>query len=174
MYVEPADDADLAAQLRSGDGRALELLYRRHAGALLRVAGALTGSTADAEDVVHDVFVGLAQALAGYQERGAFAAWLRGVTVRTSLAARRRRAQRREDSLAISHDVADPSTRVDEVALRDAVARLPDTLRDVFVLKSICGYSHTEIGDLLNIRAGTSEVRHFRAIRQLRELLGGL
>ena len=164
-------DAALVARLRvAADSDALDTLFRRHAGELLRLATGLLAHHADAEDVVQDVFVGLRLALRHYDERGAFRAWLRGVTVRTALAARRRDTGRRESPL----DHALETSAVEhtpDIALRDALVRLPQPLRDVFVLKMIEGYSHAEIGALLDIRAGTSEVRLFRAVRRLRDLL---
>jgi len=163
------DDASLVTRLRSGDRSALDELFRRHAAALSRLASALVDDEAD--DVVQDVFVGLALALRGYEERGMFAAWLRGVTVRTALSRRRRSAQRRETVLETTlASVNDPDPS-DGIALGDALRRLPDSLRQIFVLKFVEGFSHAEIAELLDIRPGTSEVRLFRAIRSLRSLL---
>lgn len=163
-------DAALVVRLRDGDPTALDALFRRYAKELLRLAAGLMPRHSDAEDVVQDVFVGLRLALRTYDERGAFRAWLRGVTVRTALAARRRAGGRRETPLdwTMRGEAHDPTT---PVALRDAVTSLPEPLRDVFILKMVEGYSHAEIGALLGIRAGTSEVRLFRAVRVLRALL---
>src|SRR5215207_9643087 len=83
-------DADLVARLRRSDDDALGALYGRFATPLLRLAWRLLGSRDEAEDVVQDVFVGLPLALRRYDERGAFAAWLKLVTVRTALMHRRR------------------------------------------------------------------------------------
>jgi RNA polymerase sigma-70 factor (ECF subfamily) len=164
-------DAELVQRLgATGDPRALEALFRRHATDLLKLAAGLVPHSADAEDIVQDVFVGLRLALRNYDERGTFRAWIRGVTVRTALAARRRTTRRQETVLDAAGD-ARAHSDTDAVAVRDALSRLPESLRDVVVLKLIEGYSHAEIAALLDIRAGTSEVRLFRAIRRLRELL---
>ncbi len=56
---------------RTGDPEALASLYRAHGAALYRLAYRLTGTSQDAEDVVHDVFVGLPEALGRYEERAA-------------------------------------------------------------------------------------------------------
>lgn len=170
--ASPADaslDARLAARLRAGEGTALDEIFRRHAAALLRVASALVDE--DAEDVVQDVFVGLAIALRSYEERGTFGAWLRGVTVRTALARRRQRASRRETELEPIDAHFAPGDPSSAVALRDALRALPGSLREVAVLKLVAGYSHDEIASLLHIRPRTSEVRLYRAIRRLRTLL---
>lgn len=163
-------DAVLVERLRAGEDGALEIVFRRYASELLRLASGLTATTADAEDVVQDVFVGLRLALRRYEDRGMFRSWLRAVTVNTALAARRRQTVRREAPLepTLSEQTRDQH---EELALRDALAQLPEPLRDVFVLKMVEGYSHAEIGELLGIRSGTSEVRLFRAVRRLRDLL---
>jgi RNA polymerase sigma-70 factor, ECF subfamily len=48
---------------------------------------------------------------------------------------------------------------------------LPNDLRVIFILRDVEGYSHTEIGSLLGILPGTSQVRLHRARRRLRTLL---
>src|ERR1043166_3618669 len=79
------DQAALTAAARRGSADAV---YRPHAGPVLPIAYRLLQSRADAEDVVHDVFVGLPELLRKYEERGALAAWLKTVTERVALARR--------------------------------------------------------------------------------------
>src|SRR6476620_8364878 len=81
----PRSDAELVTLVTGGDLAALGGLYDRYAGILLPVAYRLLMSKDDAEDVVHDVFVGLPEALRRYEERGALGAWLRKVTARVAL-----------------------------------------------------------------------------------------
>src|SRR2546426_12014227 len=76
---------------RTGDPEALASLYRTHGAVLYRLAYRLTGTAQDAEDVVHDVFVGLPKALGRYEERGSFASWLKRVTARVALRSEERR-----------------------------------------------------------------------------------
>jgi RNA polymerase sigma-70 factor (ECF subfamily) len=90
---------DLIAATRSGDATALARLYEQHAGLLLRSATLLLRSRADAEDLVHDLFVGLPEALAHYEERGALAAWLGRVATRMALVRLRTRRRRHEVDL---------------------------------------------------------------------------
>ena len=171
---ERSDDAALVQRLSTGDLDALDALFHRHASALLNLARRITGSAVDAEDVVQDLFVGLPMAVRRYAERGSFGAWLRTVTVRLALDRVRRRTRRHEVAL----DLAGEQTAVSETPevrwdLEGAIAVLPDDLRMVFVLKEVEGFFHAEIGRLLGIRTGTSEVRLHRAVRALRHALGG-
>lgn len=166
----PHTDEDLVRALRAGEPDALGQAYARHATAVYGAAYRILGARDDAEDVLQDVFVGLARALAGYTERGRLEPWLRRVAVRTALMRLRARSRRREQAFDDLPEAADPSAEgaLDRVALRDALRRLPEKLRLVFVLKEIEGYSHDEIGALLNVSAGTSAVRLFRAWKLLR------
>jgi RNA polymerase sigma-70 factor, ECF subfamily len=169
------DDAQLVDRLKGGDLRALDALYHRYGDQLMALAYRLTGSADEAEDVVQDVFVGLPVALRRYVDRHAFHGWLRTVTTRVALNRMRQRGRRREVPMdgtdeAVSPRTTNPPER--RLILDEAIAALPDELRAVFVLREIEGYSHAEIGEILGIRRGTSEVRLFRAIRQLRRSLG--
>jgi len=171
---ERSDDAALVERLSTGDLGALDALFHRYATALLNLARRVTGSAGDAEDVVQDLFVGLPVAVRRYTERGSFAAWLRTVTVRLALDRVRRGTRRQE--VALDHVGEQPAaSETPEVRwdLERAIAALPHDLRVVFVLKEVEGFSHAEIGRLLGIRTGTSEVRLHRAMRALRHALGG-
>jgi RNA polymerase sigma-70 factor (ECF subfamily) len=168
----PLAQAEIAliAGLRAGKEEALAVAYRQHAESLLAMACYLTGSTADAEDIVHDLFVRLPEALGQYEERGRFPTWLRQCAVRMALM--RLRAGRRRQEVTLhdsSAQLVDCPT--EGVALVRALERLPDDQRAVVVLKVIEGYSHEEIAELLGIRRNASEVRLHRAIKRLRKLL---
>jgi RNA polymerase sigma-70 factor (ECF subfamily) len=164
-------DAELAAALARGDTQALALLYHRHARELLAVAFRLLQSQADAEDVVHDVFVGLPEALRRYQERGALGAWLRKVTARTALMRLREEATRRTEPLDPASAAAPANPPDATLTIERALQRLSPGLRAVLVLKEIEGFSHAEIAAMLDISVGASEVRLHRALRALRAML---
>lgn len=175
IRVEPSvvDPAALAEQARAGSSGALGGLYRLFGPALFRLAYRLTGSKEDAEDVVHDVFVGLPEALERYEERGRLDAWLRRLTARVALM-RLRSSRRRSEIRLENEDLGARGAPRDEgVALQAAVDTLPAPLRSVLVLKEIEGYSHSEIAEMLNISVITSRVRLVRARSRLRRMLGG-
>jgi RNA polymerase sigma-70 factor (ECF subfamily) len=166
-------ESEAVARARLGEPEALAALYHQHGKQLFGLAWRLTGSRADAEDVVQDLFVGLPEALRRYEDRGRVEAWLRAVVVRLVLM--RKRAERRRGEVDLLPDDArsvPPDggvlTRAD---LDQALRALPDAMRTVFVLRALEGYSHAEIGTLLGIRAGTSEVRYHRAVQRLRAAL---
>ena len=122
---------DLIERARAGAEDGIAGLYARHAAELYRLALRLTESEAEAEDVVHDVFVGLPEALRRYKERGSFESWLKRVTVRLTLMRMRTRRRRREvplDTAPALPAAGNVSTAAETLDLHEAIARLPDAV----------------------------------------------
>ena len=167
-----ASDQQLVAAVRGGDVPALAALYARFSRALMATAYRLLLSRDDAEDVLHDVFVGLPEALRRYQERGALESWLKRVTVRVALS--RLRQDRASGSVPLEHSTlqVEPLITEQSISLHAAIAALPESLRAALVLKEVEGFSHAEIAELLGISKGASQVRLYRALRQPRAALG--
>jgi RNA polymerase sigma-70 factor, ECF subfamily len=164
---------DAVRRARQGSNDALAVLYTAHGAEVLGTAYRILGNRADAEDALQDVFVGLPEALAHYHEEGKLGAWLRRLAARTALM--RLRRGRRESSFSEDFD---PPVRdvpnagpLERLAVADALHRLPEGLRQVFLLKEIEGFTHEEIGEMLGITPGASGVRLHRAWRSLRTLL---
>jgi RNA polymerase sigma-70 factor (ECF subfamily) len=155
---------------------ALELLYRRFAPVVARVAAAILRDSADAEDVVQDVFTNLPKALRRYHP-GNFEGWLKTVTARTVLMRMRRHRREVEiqASLAIGTDDScrfDGDVRADSDRAQLAVQRLPQSLRNVVELRLMHGLPHSEIGLRLGLTPNACEVRLCRALKQLRAMVG--
>jgi len=172
--VMESESDDLARRIRAGSGEALEALYRSAGARLYALAWRLTLNRADAEDTVHDVFVGLPRALERYHEQGSFAAWLKRLLIRTALM--RRRQERRRDARDAAYAVAAELDRsgtgpAPEGEAERLLAVLPEVLRAVVVLREIEGMSHGEIARALGISEVTSRVRLMRGLERLRRTL---
>ena len=164
-------DARLVADAASGRPEALAGLYSRYAKQLLAVAYRLLQSREEAEDVVHDVFVGLPEALRRYEERGSLGAWLRTITARVALM-RLREENARPQAMLDERTLAAKASPVDAaLTIEQALRILSPGLRAVVVLKEIEGFTHAEIAAMLDISVGASEVRLHRALQTLRTML---
>lgn len=151
-------------------------VYERYADDVYRVALRLTGSSADAYDVTHDVFLGLPEAVQRYDPERPFPAWLQGVTVRTAQMRLRTARRRREVALPALRSLPARSHRdavVDRLTLEKALDELSADLRSVVVLREVEGLSYQEIADLLGINKSAVAVRLHRARRRLRDILRG-
>src|SRR5437763_17082671 len=131
-----AETADVALAA-SGDGRAFERLYRGHVARVHSLARRMIGPEA-ADDVTQDVFVRAWTKLATFRGEAAFGTWLHRLAInvilarRTSLGTERGRYHDGEDVL----DAVPSRPVANELSLdfQEAIGRLPDGAREVFVL----------------------------------------
>jgi RNA polymerase sigma-70 factor (ECF subfamily) len=165
----PEQLAELIRQTAAGTPEGIAGLYRLYAAQLLRLSKRLTSSHQDAEDIVHDLFLGLPQAIRSFEHRGSFEGWLSRVVTRMALMRLRSAKRRREAALDERQSAPDQPSTDEQADLERHVAALPLTLRAVVLLRQIEGYSHEEIGALLGISPGASRVRFNRAVQQLRQ-----
>lgn len=167
----PTPGAELVAAIRRGSTEALRDLYQQFGTAMYQAAFRVTGSRADAEDVIQDVFLGLPRAVGSYREEGKLAGWLTTLAVRTALM-RLRRSRREEplSELAVELRAGPEPSAARRAEAIDLLERLAEPLRQVFLLKEVEGYRHQEIAALLGISVAASEVRLHRAWRQLQRL----
>jgi RNA polymerase sigma-70 factor (ECF subfamily) len=172
----PDFDPDLISRLRRGDAAALTSLYRAYGPELLAVAARLTGSGADAEDILHDLIVGLPEAMRNYDDRGKLRAWLRQVVVRMALMRLRVARRRNETALGEAGELLAPSTPVRDTneAIEIAIRELSPALRTVVVLRLFEDLSHSEIAETLGISVSASEARFSRGLALLRRRLESL
>jgi RNA polymerase sigma-70 factor, ECF subfamily len=168
-----AETADVALAA-SGDARAFERLYRAQVVRIHSLVRRMLDADR-ADDVTQDVFVRAWQKLSTFRGEAAFGTWLHRLAVNVILAHRktvsteRGRFDSREDTLdAVPTRRETPETTVD---LEEAVSRLPDGARQVFVLHDVHGYTHDEIGKMLGVVPGTSKSQLHHARMALRGYL---
>lgn len=146
-------------------------LLRAHQGYLERVAQALLGNRADAEDALQEA------ALSGFmhfdQLRGgeaAFRAWMRRILVHEC--GRMLRARQRVVPMASAAEAAAaaaPGPDAEAGLVWELVADLADHLRPVVVMRYLLDLPQQEIADLLAIPIGTVKSRLGKALAQLRQ-----
>jgi RNA polymerase sigma-70 factor (ECF subfamily) len=171
--VSSVREPDVAAAA-AGDGAAYERLYRLHLARIHGLARRMMGP-ADAEEMTQEVFVRAWTKLASFRGDSAFGTWLHRLAVNLILERRESRNLRQSrltgDETAF-HRLSGPRTRTDlAMDLDQAIDRLPDGARQVFVLHDVEGYKHREIATLLGTATGTSKAQLHRARLLLRRFL---
>ena len=186
-----ASEDELVRRLKRGDGTAYHELVDRFGRRLFGLAYSLTGSAADAEDVVQETLVGAVKSIGAFERRASLWTWLTRIAVRQAGRHRRSPAGRRMLSLdAPMHGGRDGSaddsgatggdsigtrsavTGVDaRVDLAAAVQKLSEEHRAVIVLREVEQMSYEEMSAALRVPMGTVESRLFRARAELRKLL---
>ena len=173
----PSDTELLTRFLASRDEDSFRRLYAAHAGALLLLAARLLGRGGrDAEDVVQEVWLRVADGRAVYERRAAVRTWLCGIVVNCARESVRGavRASGLPSSLAPPEGGPEARTAPEPQThdLERAVRELPNGFRQVLVLHDVYGYTHEEIAALLGIEPGTSKSQLARARQRVRERIG--
>ena len=189
-------DRELVERAQQGDGPAFAMLVERHQRQLYRLALRMTGSEADAQEVLQEAFLNAYQKLPLFRGEAQFSSWLYRIAANSALM-RLRRKRRAPDTLAEQPlELAGPrfsaegylepasssdwSQRADEKmmsgelgdAINKAVAELPDDYRTVFLLKDVDGLSNEDIANALALTVPAVKSRLHRARLALREKLG--
>ena len=176
-------DADLVARCRQGDASAFEELYRQHATRLFNLAYRMLGNTADAEDLLQEIFLLAHRKLGSFKGQSALGTWLYRLATNLCLDHLRSKAARTAQATS-SLDQDAPSGRrfepaapagapVTSLDLERAIARLPEGCRAAFVLHDVEGLEHQEVAAALGIAEGTSKSQVHKARLRLRAALRG-
>lgn len=143
-------------------------LVKQYAPAVYRLAYARTGSRADAEDVMQEVFLRLVKAGPDFDNEEHAKAWLLRVASNCANDLFRLPWRRREEPL--DENLSAPE-RPEEGSVTQAVLSLPARYRIPIHLYYYEGYSVAEIARILGRSEGTVKSRLFRARDLLRNQL---
>jgi RNA polymerase sigma-70 factor (ECF subfamily) len=192
MQTDTRTDAELTAQARGGDLAAFEALVSRHERRVFFLAFRMLQNQHDAEDVTQQAFLSALENLAGFRGEASFATWINRIATHAALKVIRKRqgldtisldAHQEPDEgyegLARPEFIADwkqsPEQLVDRNETRrlldEALARLDEKHRLVFLLRDVEGLSVRETAETLGLSEANVKVRLLRARLQLREQL---
>jgi len=158
---------------------------------MLAVARRILRDDHEAADALQEAFITAFRRIGQFDGRSRLSTWLYRVTVNTALMRLRKRkrlAERSVDELLPRFDggghykagssdgwAAGPDNAVEQAELNglvhEAIAQLPDTHRDVLLLRDIQELTTEQTADQLGIRPGAVKTRLHRARQALRQLL---
>jgi len=163
----------------AGDQAAWDAIVRQHRRKVFNVAYKFTGRHDEAEDLTQDIFLKVFKSLGTFDRRANFQTWL--ISVSRNLCIDHYRSVRKErqtvDRAVDASEVATPSAEPGPMAaleqrdraalLRQALAALPDTLRQAVVMRDLQELSYQEIADALQLPEGTVKSRINRGRTEL-------
>jgi RNA polymerase sigma-70 factor (ECF subfamily) len=169
-------DRAIIQQVLAGDVEAFSRLVDRHYDRCARIAMRILGNREDAEEAIQDAFLRAFRALASYEDRERFSAWLSRILINQCRTIRTR-VQRREE--VFSHlDLADAELFADaenvESAWPDlerALAQLPADQREAVVLRYADDLTYEEMARITGAGESALKMRVQRAFARLRALL---
>jgi RNA polymerase sigma-70 factor (ECF subfamily) len=169
-------DRAIIEQVLGGDVEAYSRLVDRHYDRCARVAVRILGNREDAEEALQDAFLRAFRALADYEDRERFSAWLTRILVnqcRTMLARTRRREAFFLDVEPRELDLTVDGTHGGGAwpELEHALAQLPLEQREAVVLRYADDLTYEEMARITGAGQSALKMRVQRAFARLRALL---
>ena len=185
-----AEDQVLVERTQGGDKRAFDLLVLKYQHKIVKLIMRYVRDPAEALDVSQEAFIKAYRALPKFRGDSAFYTWLYRIAINTAknhLVAMKRRPVDFEvdlqdpESYDMNARLQDGDTP-DRIAQReelrgvieDAIASLPDELREAIVLREIEGLSYEGIATAMDCPVGTVRSRIFRAREAIDGRIGSL
>ena len=175
--VEREKERELITRAQTGDRAAFAALVRANQDEVYTLARRLVGDPHLASDVAQEALIRAWQALPKFRGDAKLSTWLHRITVNTAWTHKQRAHRHRSTPIDDYREVAAPmGADHPEVAgetlelrgrLRAVLDRLPDSQREVVVLKDIYGWSHAEIAESMGISITAAKVRLHRARARL-------
>ena len=179
-------DEVLATQASRSDMKSFEELMKRYEKPVLGIALKITGNKENAEEVLQDTFISVYKNLPNFRNASSFKTWLYKIATNAALANVRKNKKNTDN---ISEEIVDDDLSVSPIIewpetpesiyekkefssfIKEAIDKLPEKYKTVFILKDIEEFTNQEIADILGISLSAVKSRLLRARLKVRELL---
>lgn len=145
-------------------------LYELYAPKMFVVCQRYAKDSHEAEDMLMEGFLQVFKSLRTYKSESSFDNWIRSVMVKSAIShyrsVRRFRNESGWDNLEEVNVADEQETIVSSLEAKQIVAlmeQMPDTLRTVFNMKAIDGFSFKEIAELLDKKENAVRISYMRA-----------
>jgi RNA polymerase sigma-70 factor (ECF subfamily) len=187
-----AEESLFVLRLKANEDAAYDELVRVYHASIFHVAYRMLGDSAEASDVVQEIFLKVFRNIGGFKGEAALKTWIFKIAF-SEILNRLRWWKRRYRYSTVSlddnpstngnghngHYVADSrptpeevlASKEQETAIQQALSKLSSDHRSIIVLRDIEGFSYGEIADVLGISMGTVKSRIARARADLKQSL---
>ncbi len=182
-------ELELIADGKRGDNSALTELFDRHYPQCLRLARRILHSQEESEDAVQSAYFSAFRHFQSFRGEAAFQTWMTRLVINHCRMVLRKPARRmnwislnegdpdvRSIQLAAATPTPEKSFLYKEIgsALADAIAALPESLRDIFMLCAVSEFTVREAAAVLGLTRAAAKTRLYRARRGMRARLKSL
>lgn len=166
----------LIAGCLQNDALAQRELYTRYSPKMLSVCYRFAQNRQDAEDMLQEGFIKVFTQIQTFRNQGAFEGWIRRIIVHTCInfLKKHKKFNERielEGAYQISAKEESIASFMQGKQVVEAIRSLPIGYRTVLNLYAIEGFSHREIGEILDIEESTSRSQFTRAKTMLESIL---
>jgi len=167
-------DEELVEQIKSGNRESFEVLVKAYLPIVYNRVQSLVPEY-DSEDVTQEIFLSLVSSIERFQGRSAFATWFYRIAMNRVADYHRKmsRGRKRKSSEERDPRVFDPRDWIySELALKEVLEALPDSYRQILVLRFLEGLSFRDIAERLGLTYEATKYRYRRAICVVRRKMG--
>jgi RNA polymerase sigma-70 factor (ECF subfamily) len=166
-------DAELVKAVLNGEKQAFAALVERYERPVRAVAMNVLGDHDLVQDAAQEAFLKAYENLLGLRKSRAFGPWLMKITRRCALSAAKQEPKEKALDPAETCRVESADGKLDEEKQRllATVLRLPESERQVVMLRYFCGHSVKEVAAILGRSVGTVTKQLSRAHKRLRNVL---
>jgi len=173
----PLSDEALIARILNGEKRLFELLMRKYNQRLYRIGMSVLADETETEDAMQTAYINAYEHLSGFEYRSSFSTWLTRIMLNQCYKQKRETGQPRGD-FGQQDNFIHMETPANELAnkelcavLEQAITRLPEKYRLVFMMREIEDMTVRDTSMALNIEETNVKVRLNRAKTMLRKNL---
>ncbi len=183
------DQSEFVDLLIHGDRQAFAKLVEDTSNQIYRTARQILGDEQDAEDVLQETYIKALKALPTFEGRSSLSTWLHRIAVNEALMMIRKRKTPMvsvDDTQPFDSDEESSGIEIVDFCclpekellsaesrkfMDQAIQRLPETLKTVFVLRDLEGLSIQETSEIMQITENNVKTRLLRARLRLRQEL---
>lgn len=161
---------------RNNDPAAQQELYQRHSPKMLAVCYRYAKTREDAEDMLQEAFIKIFSRITQFESRGSLEGWMLRTVVHTCINHLKKNKKFNDNvdlafagNITMKEDTIQGMMQAKQIV--ESIRSLPMGYRTVLNLYAIEGYSHREIGAMLDIEESTSRSQYTRAKQMLEAML---
>lgn len=169
-------EQSIIAGCLQNDAASQKELYNRYSPKMLSVSYRFAHNREDAEDMLQEAFIKIFSQIHTFQNKGAFEGWIRRIVVHTCINFLKKNKKFSENvdiayatTVYVKEETVPSIMQAKQVV--ECIKLLPLGYKTVLNLYAIEGYSHKEIGNLLDIEESTSRSQYTRAKAMLETVL---
>ena len=169
------DERELVEKCLGNDKNAQRKLYDTYSSQMMGLCMRYANSKEEGEDILSEGFTKIFSHLEEFRFDSSLGTWMRRIMVNAAISHFRMHHKHHnalplEDAESELHGSNElPSDHLQEKELLELIQRMPETYRVIFNLAVMEGYSHQEIGAMLDIQESTSRSQLTRARNWLKE-----
>lgn len=176
MDTSKSNTEELISYCLQGDRFAQKSLFEKYAGKMMATCLRYATDRSDAQDILQEAFIKVFKNLKNFEKKGSFEGWIRTIVINTALNKKNKLSFSREkhveeNFLDVNNYEPSVISRLTADEILKFIDKLPEGYRIVFNLYVVEGYSHKEIGKLLDIKEASSRSQLAKARRMLQEII---